>query len=77
VQCFLSANGISWKDCGKVTLTGLKQTVYVGLAVSSAADGEMATASYDNVWISGSTSLPANESATSLPASAGTFAPEP
>jgi lysophospholipase L1-like esterase len=59
VQCFLSANGISWKDCGKVTLTGLKQTVYVGLAVSSAADGEKATAAFDNVWISGSTSLPA------------------
>jgi hypothetical protein len=58
VICYLSATGISWKDCGRVTLTGLKKTVYVGLAVSSAADGEMAFASFDNVWIAGATSLP-------------------
>jgi hypothetical protein len=58
VICYLSANGISWKNCGKVTLTGLKKTVYVGLAVSSGADGEMASASFDNVWIAGVTALP-------------------
>ena len=59
VICYLSANGISWKECGRVTLTGLKKTVYVGLAVSSAADGVSASAEFDNVYIHGSTALPA------------------
>jgi lysophospholipase L1-like esterase len=58
VICYLSANGISWKECGRVTLTGLKKTVYVGLAVSSGADGAAASASFDNVWIAGASALP-------------------
>jgi hypothetical protein len=58
IVCYLSTNGTSWKDCGRGTFSGLKKSVYVGLAVSSSADGEMASASFDNVWISGATSLP-------------------
>lgn len=59
VTCYLSANGTSWKECGKTTLTGLKKTVYVGLAISSAVDGETTTATFDNVYTYGSTALPA------------------
>lgn len=58
VTCFLSANGISWSDCGKVKIENLKQTVYVGLAVSSATDGVLASAAFDNVWIQGTTAFP-------------------
>ena len=59
VICYLSANGISWKNCGTATLAKLKKTVYVGLAVSSAVDGETSSATFDNVYIHGSTALPA------------------
>jgi hypothetical protein len=58
ITCYLSANGISWSWCGKVTINNLKQTVYVGLAVSSAADGVLASAAFDNVWIHGTTAFP-------------------
>ena len=60
VYCWRATDGVSWKDCGKAKLTGLKQTVYVGLAVSSAGDGAVATALFDNVHIQGTTSLPAS-----------------
>lgn len=59
VYCWRATDGVNWKDCGKAQLTGLKQTVYVGLAVSSAGDGAVATADFDNVYIHGTTSLPA------------------
>jgi hypothetical protein len=58
IDCYSSANGVNWVGCGKAVLTGLKKTVYIGIAASSAADGEVATATFDNVFISGSTSLP-------------------
>lgn len=51
VSCFRSVNGITWTTCGTVKFTKLKKTVYVGLAVSSFADGILGTASFDNVWI--------------------------
>ncbi len=60
VYCWRSTDGVTWKDCGEAKLTGLKQTVYVGLAVSSAGDGAVATAEFDNVHIHGTTSLPAS-----------------
>jgi len=59
VYCWRASDGVNWKDCGKAKLTGLKKTVYVGLAVSSAGDGAVATAEFDNVYIHGTTSLPA------------------
>jgi len=58
VYCWLATDGINWKSCGKVKLNGLKHTVYVGLAVSTAGDGALATATFDNVYIHGATSLP-------------------
>jgi len=59
ILCYSSANGIAWQSCGKAVLTGLKKTVYVGVAASSSADGQLATATFDNVLITGSTALPA------------------
>jgi lysophospholipase L1-like esterase len=59
ITCFSSANGVGWQSCGKAVLTDLKKTVYIGIAASSAADGQLATATFDNVFISGSTALPA------------------
>jgi len=41
-----------------VKIENLKKTVYVGLAVSSAADGVLASAAFDNVWIHGTTAFP-------------------
>jgi hypothetical protein len=58
VYCWRATDGINWKDCGKAQLSGLKKTVYVGLAVSSAGDGAVATAEFDNVYVHGTTSLP-------------------
>jgi lysophospholipase L1-like esterase len=59
VYCYSSATGTSWQGCGKAVLSGLKKTVYVGLAASSAVDGQSTTATFDNVYVVGSTSLPA------------------
>ena len=60
VYCWRATDGVNWKACGKAKLTSLKQTVYVGLAVSSAGDGAVATAEFDNVYVHGTTSLPAS-----------------
>jgi lysophospholipase L1-like esterase len=59
LYCYSSATGVSWQACGKAVLTNLKKTVYIGIAASSAADGQLASATFDNVLISGSTALPA------------------
>jgi hypothetical protein len=61
ITCYLSPNGITWTKCGSVKLVNLKQKVYIGLAVSSLADGVLGSASFDNVWIYSSTAalLPA------------------
>jgi lysophospholipase L1-like esterase len=58
VHCWFATDGVNWKDCGTAKLTGLKKTVYVGLAVSTAGDGALATATFDNVYIHGTTTLP-------------------
>lgn len=76
ITCFLSANGVTWSECGKVKIENLKQTVYVGLAVSSAEDGVLTSAAFDNVWIYGTTAFPppapANDSeAPTIPSELG------
>jgi lysophospholipase L1-like esterase len=55
INCWIAADGIAWKSCGKTKLTGLKKTVYVGLAVGTAGGGALASATFDNVYIHGST----------------------
>jgi len=58
INCWIAADGVKWVSCGKAKLTGLKKTVYVGLAVSTAGDGALASATFDNVYIHGNTTLP-------------------
>jgi lysophospholipase L1-like esterase len=58
VYCWRSTDGVIWKDCGKAKLTGLKKTVYVGLAVSSQDNGAIALAEFDNVHVHGTSTLP-------------------
>ena len=49
VSGYLSADGVSWTLRNSVTLANLAPTVYVGLAVTSHSDGNLATAVFDNV----------------------------
>lgn len=58
INCWFSKEGVTWISCGKTKLTNLKKTVYVGLAVSTAGDGALASATFDNVYIHGTTQLP-------------------
>ncbi len=58
VTGYLSADGKTWQQCGTFTFSSLTWKVYIGLAVTSAAEGAMATATFDNAWIYGTTALP-------------------
>lgn len=58
VYCWQASDGVKWQSCGKARLAGLKNTVYVGLAVSSESDGSIAIADFDNVHVHGASSLP-------------------
>jgi hypothetical protein len=44
----VSADGTNWTVIGSVNIT-MSQNVYIGLAVSSHADGELSTATLDDV----------------------------
>lgn len=59
VTGYLSADGKAWQQCGTFTFTGLTWKVFIGVAVTSAADGLMAAATFDNAWIYGTTAMPA------------------
>ena len=48
VRGYLSPDGTNWTLRNSVTLTNLASTVYVGLAVTSHADGTLATAVFNN-----------------------------
>ncbi|MEZ5566622.1 MAG: FG-GAP-like repeat-containing protein [Gammaproteobacteria bacterium] len=49
VSGYLSADGTTWTLRNSVTLTNLPANVYIGLAVTSHSDGNLATAVFDNV----------------------------
>jgi regulation of enolase protein 1 (concanavalin A-like superfamily) len=55
-----SANGVNWTQVGSDTFA-MGSTVLVGLAVSSHVSGVTATATFDNVTITGGTSSASNE----------------
>lgn len=58
VTGFLSTDGVTWQQIGKVTFPSLSTNVYVGVAVSSLAPGSVVAATLDNAWISGAVSTP-------------------
>jgi hypothetical protein len=54
ISAYASANGNAWTLVSTATLTGLSNTVYVGLAVTSASSSTLSTATFDNVQVVGS-----------------------
>jgi len=54
ISAYASANGNAWTLVSTATLTGLPNTVYVGLAVTSASSSTLSTATFDNVQVVGS-----------------------
>ncbi len=48
---YLSANGSSWTEVGRVTFSSLSSTVYIGIAATSYNSGVLGTAVFDNVAI--------------------------
>jgi GDSL-like Lipase/Acylhydrolase family len=59
VTGYLSADGKTWQQCGTYTFSSLTWKVFIGVAVTSSADGALAAATFDNAWIYGTTALPA------------------
>jgi hypothetical protein len=59
VTGYLSADGKTWQQCGTFTFSSLTWKVFIGVAVTSAAEGALAPATFDNAWIYGTTALPA------------------
>ena len=55
VRGYMSPDGVTWTLTNSVTLSNLAASVYVGLALTSHADGTLATAAFDNVSVSSST----------------------
>jgi hypothetical protein len=53
LTAFNSADGITWAVIGSVTIT-MSNTVQIGLAISSRADGTLTSASFNNVSVVGS-----------------------
>jgi YVTN family beta-propeller protein len=54
ISAYASANGNAWTLVSTATLTGLPNTVYVGLAVTSSSSSMLSTATFDNVQVVGS-----------------------
>lgn len=54
ISAYASASGNAWTLVSTATLTGLSNTVYVGLAVTSASSSTLSTATFDNVQVVGS-----------------------
>lgn len=53
INAYASVNGSAWTLVGTATLSGLTNTVYVGLAVTSSSPSDLATSTFDNVQIVG------------------------
>ena len=51
VTGYNSPDGMQWTERGSVTFGDLPDALYVGLAVSSALDGVLGTARFDNVYV--------------------------
>ena len=68
VSGYFSTDGASWGLLQTVTFASLPATVQIGLCVSSANDGALCTASFDNVTLSGPAGAPLAQAASSVPA---------
>jgi YVTN family beta-propeller protein len=75
ISGFASADGVSWSLISTVTLTGLPAQVSVGLAVTSSDTLNPATATFDNVQITGAQGpvAPAATLVAPAPLEAGPF----
>jgi lysophospholipase L1-like esterase len=49
VTGYLSADGKTWQQCGTFTFSSLTWKLYIGVAVTSSADGALASAVFDNL----------------------------
>ena len=67
VTGYLSADGKTWQTCGTFTFASLTWKVFVGVAVTSATEGALASATFDNLWIYGATTQPASPSVEIYP----------
>lgn len=56
ITAYQSANGTTWTTVGSESIT--MTTIYVGLAVTSHADGSLCTSLFDNVVVTTSTNVP-------------------
>lgn len=54
---YTSSDGTTWTQLGSTTFT-MTTTAYIGLAVTSHNDGTLCTAVFDNVTVSGTTTVP-------------------
>ena len=62
---FTGADGVDWTQVAQRTIT-MPATVFVGLALTSRVDGTLATASFDNISLTGAPSSP-DTTAPSVP----------
>jgi uncharacterized repeat protein (TIGR03806 family) len=67
VRGYLSPDGVTWTLRNSATLSNLTASLFVGLAVTAHNDGTLATATFDNVSISGAAPPPPDTTAPSVP----------
>jgi regulation of enolase protein 1 (concanavalin A-like superfamily) len=53
-----SADGVTWTSFEPITVAAMSVNAYVGLAVTSHADGTLCSAVFDNITINGATTTP-------------------
>ncbi len=64
LTAYTSANGTSWAQTFTGTLPALPATVYFGLAVTASDNTKLATATFDNVQVTGAPAAAAGSSST-------------
>ncbi len=75
-SAYRSADGAAWTQVGTTTAIAMGSTVYVGLAVTSHADGTLSTVTFDNVSVTGGSGGPtATPTRTNTPVTGPTLTP--
>ncbi len=57
---YIAPDGVNWVQIGSTETISMATNVYIGLVVSSHSTTELATATFDNVSVNSSTSVPAS-----------------